>query len=275
VRGQIHEYVDGELGENAQVRYEEHVAECDGCRTLQVEVRSVKAAVAGKAARHGAPPYLAVRIRESVERPARPAFWESFRGILVRRPVALAAAFAVILVVLYFGPLNHNDYAVARDITRDCFEDHANCATSTLLSQHVFTRDPAELARILSVRTGKEIRIPDLSDLGHRLIEGHICHVRGETAIHVYYEDGDGDRISLFRVSGIPGSGDLGEEVDLGREAYIPPTDCWEKERANGMHILIWRGKTDCLSILLGPVSELVIERMVMSCVAAEDGGTM
>ena len=145
---------------------------CDGqCRSIVVEYRSVQSALVKKAARHKAPPYLGVRVRDRIESPARPGFWESVKAVFSRRPVALAAAFVIIVVSLWVLPSDRGGYVVASEVTRQCFEGHGRCADSAFLSQHIQTDQPAVLSRALTVRAGYDVKVPDLSAAGCTLVE--------------------------------------------------------------------------------------------------------
>jgi anti-sigma factor RsiW len=209
-------------------------------------------------------------VRERIESGTRPGFWEIMRAVFSRRrPVAVGVVFALILLALWIAPYPRNAYVVAEEVTRQCFEGHTRCALSGFLSEHVFTHDPADLGRILSVRTGRNVSVPDLSEAGYTLVEGHVCSVCGEPAIHIYYDDPEGERISLFRISGIEERGALGEKLDLDVEAYVPPRKCWKDQEERGMHVLIWRSESGCVSVVLGHESQEEIEEMVHSCSAS------
>jgi anti-sigma factor RsiW len=253
IRKQVHEYVDGEIGDATVV--EEHVTRCEDCKTILVEVRSVKKAVGSKAARQAAPAHLVVRVRQRLDQKekAKPRF--RFREFISLRPVSVLAVI-VLLVAWYFGIHSRNEYALAREVTRECFAGHERCENSPKLAEHIFTSDAQVLSASLSKRVGVPVHIPDLTAAGYKLVEGHECFVGERLSGHAYFAGIENEiQLSFFCVPGRSGNGALGDRLQLRLDAYVPPTDCWKTELEKGMNIVIWRRGKDRLCVLLGQVA--------------------
>lgn len=271
VRKQVHEYLDGEIGETASVEMDQHFVDCDGCRTLVVEFRSVKTAVEGKAARRQAPRYLAVRIRQRIEEKGQARSWVRIWDYVSPRPV-LAFVILALVVTSYVHFQFRNNYALARELTRDCFAGHEGCENSPKLPEHIFTSDVTELNTALSGVMGITVRIPDLAAAGYDLVEGHDCNVGQRRSAHAYFDGRANDqRLSFFCVPAASGNGSLGDPIGVGFPAFVPPTDCWENELEEGMNIALWRSGVDRLCVLLGHISRQELEDILEVCVAPSE----
>lgn len=272
VRRQLHEYVDGETCEAAGVEVLRHIAECDGCRALLAEIRSVKSAITKKAARSPAPPYLAVRVRERLDReaagPRRAGIWE----FLSLRPVQVLVV--LLVAAIFYVGVRSDRYAVAREVTQDCFTGHERCENSPLLPQHIFTSDPVLLAAQLSAKMNLPVHVPDLTAAGYQIIEGHDCLVGGRPSAHVYYaKAGNPHRISFFCVPGLADPGVLGMRMETAIEAYVPPADCWQNELAKGMNIALMRTGESQLCVLLGEMAREELESILEKCFGGSGSG--
>lgn len=263
VRKGIHAYLDGEMSEASSGEVDRHLAGCERCRRLVVEFRSVASAVGRTTVRHQAPPHLAVLVRQRLDaadaRRFRPSAWE----LLSRRPVSVFLVL-VLVITAWMVFRTEGQLALAREVTRDCFDGHRRCANSPLLPEHVFTADAKVLSQALSEKLGVPVEIPDLTSVGYSLIEGHNCSVRGQPSAHAYYRPaGKEGRISFFHIPGLSERGSLGEVLDVGIDAYTPPLDCWQAESQQGMNIVLWREGKSHVCVLLGPLPKPELEEVV------------
>ena len=191
---ELHAFVDGELAGKERAEVETALA------TAPEELRAVRAIadLNERLARHHAQ-----ILDEPI--PARMAALRAgpaLRWRLSARPARAAGLAALVLVAAGAGYL-------ARDLGRGNSAAQAAFVASALSAHQVFVpevRHPVEvgagdekhLVQWLTRRLGTEVRAPELSAEGWKLVGGRLLPDRGQAAAQFMYEDAQGRRLTLY-----------------------------------------------------------------------------
>ena len=131
-----------------------------------------------------------------------------------RRLVEIAAA--VCLVVLgglagwaardFAAPLTSSTPgAVARMVTADAIAAHRTFSVEVRHPVEVDAGQEAHLVQWLSKRLGRQLVVPDLASAGFRLMGGRLLPAEDGPAAQFMYENGNGERLTLYLRVGIGG----------------------------------------------------------------------
>jgi anti-sigma factor RsiW len=191
---ELHAFVDGELAAEERAEVEAALA------TAPEELRSLRAIadLNARLARHHA--HL---LDEPV--PARMAALTTSPALRRRLSVTPARAAAVAALVLVAAGAAY----LARDLGRGNGAAQAAFVASALSAHQVFVpevRHPVEvgageekhLVQWLTRRLGTEVRAPELSAEGWKLMGGRLLPDRGQAAAQFMYEDAKGRRLTLY-----------------------------------------------------------------------------
>ncbi|NKB48499.1 MAG: hypothetical protein GKS02_03930 [Alphaproteobacteria bacterium] len=128
------------------------------------------------------------------------------------RGAAIAAGFALLLSGVVAGWVVRGEFpagpgdavqvaAVTPPINTQVLMERATSA-------HMFSRDDdlrlasatdgGDMAQYISTRMGERVRVPQLSDLGYRLVGTRVLPDNGGPAAQFVFEDADGGRVSLY-----------------------------------------------------------------------------
>ena len=132
-----------------------------------------------------------------------------------RRRLAQIAA-AVCLIVLggiggwaardLTGPLSSlPPGAVARMITADAITAHRTFSVEVRHPVEVDAGQEAHLVQWLSKRLGRQLVVPDLAAAGFRLMGGRLLPAEDGPAAQFMYENGNGERLTLYLRTGVGG----------------------------------------------------------------------
>ena len=132
-----------------------------------------------------------------------------------RRRLAQIAA-AVCLIVLggiggwaardLTGPLSSlPPGAVARMITADAITAHRTFSVEVRHPVEVDAGQEAHLVQWLSKRLGRQLIVPDLTPAGFRLMGGRLLPAEDGPAAQFMYENGNGERLTLYLRTGVGG----------------------------------------------------------------------
>ena len=132
-----------------------------------------------------------------------------------RRQLGQIAA-AVCLIVLggiggwaareLMGPLSSlPPGAVARIITADAIIAHRTFSVEVRHPVEVDAGQEAHLVQWLSKRLGRQLIVPDLTPAGFRLMGGRLLPAEDGPAAQFMYENGNGERLTLYLRAGVGG----------------------------------------------------------------------
>jgi anti-sigma factor RsiW len=107
----------------------------------------------------------------------------------------------------------------AHTLTTDAIAAHRIFAVETRHPVEVGADQGTDLVQWLSHRLGRALVIPDLAALGFRLIGGRLLPSEGGPAAQLMYEDGKGERLTLYLRAGISGETKLHRQ-DRGLGAF-------------------------------------------------------
>ena len=192
---ELHAWVDGQLAEARRAAVEAALAADDGLaartaawRAQNEEIR----ALFGAAAQEPVPRRL---------RPRRIAARRNRRRWLA--PIAASVAgLAIGLAGGWFAHDRLDDGAVvvaSRHVASQALSAHRVYAVEVLHPVEVFADQEAHLVKWLSKRLGHQIRTPDLTSLGFRLVGGRLLPAEGGApAAQLMYEDASGRRVTVY-----------------------------------------------------------------------------
>jgi anti-sigma factor RsiW len=137
-----------------------------------------------------------------------------------RRLAQVAAAIAVLILGgvagwagrELVGPLGWGETTVARMIIVDAIAAHRTFAVELRHPVEVPSSQQAHLGEWLSNRLGRPLVVPDLTALGLQLMGGRLLPSEGGPAAQLMYDDGRGDRLTLYLRVGITGETTLYQE---------------------------------------------------------------
>ena len=193
-------YVDGELGHDATLAADAHLAQCLECRARVEQERRFRQLLR-RHPRESAPPELRAAIQASLRRRARRA---ALRPWLVA-PLAAAA----VLVALALLPLRPSPSLVS-----ELVDKHIAYAQIEQPAEFA-SPDPGAVEAWLRDRGGLRATVVDYSMAGIRLVGARIADAQEQRAAYVLYEKGH----TLLSVFMVPTAG---QAVDLGgpRRSY-------------------------------------------------------
>ncbi len=192
---ELHAWLDGQLAEERRAAVEAAVAADDALaararayRTQNEEIR----ALFGEAALEPVPRHL---------RPHRIAARQNRRRWLM--PLAASVVWLAIgLAGGWFGHDRlHRDPAVdpSRYVASQALSAHRVYAVEVRHPVEVFADEEAHLVKWLSKRLGHQIRTPDLSSQGFRLVGGRLLPAEGGApAAQFMYENAAGRRVTVY-----------------------------------------------------------------------------
>ncbi len=183
-------YVDGELGVDAMLAAQLHVAECPRCQRMVEHERQFRQLLR-RQPQESAPPEFRARVLTRVRREARRTWRVPWSAAAPALGTAVAAA-VLVLVLLQpgvdrSGPLLRE--LVAQHIAFAQVDRPAEFATA----------DRAELEDWLRQRAGFRATVPDYSPAGIRLLGARIAGIGEHKAAYVLYEKGR-TLLSVFMV---------------------------------------------------------------------------
>jgi anti-sigma factor RsiW len=104
------------------------------------------------------------------------------------------------------GPLSPSaPAAVAGIITADAIAAHRTFSVEVRHPVEVDAAQEAHLVQWLSKRLGRQLVVPDLTAVGFRLMGGRLLPAEDGPAAQFMYEDGNGERLTLYLRTGIGG----------------------------------------------------------------------
>ena len=117
-----------------------------------------------------------------------------------RRRAMLAASLVVTLGAGIAGGWQARDvsYAAAHPPMQDALEAYRTFATDRLRPVEMGASDAGMLENWLSSRIGRPMSLPDLGAYGFKLLGGRLLSTSDGPAALVMYQDGQGQRISLY-----------------------------------------------------------------------------
>jgi anti-sigma factor RsiW len=262
----ISRYVDGDLFEEERRAFE---AALDGNPSLHEDVRATQAvkAALSRVTYHNAPPELVIRVREELERAeARSRRPERFVwGVRWLRPALGLAAAMVVMFVFNLGD-SPQRVALAEEVTDQCCAGHWRCCKPENRARHQQTSDPKELEPYLTTELkGVEITVPDLSQRGLTLIEGHVCSVLEIPTAHVYYE-APGVCLSYYVIHGDIEEGVLGKRIPGPLDAYALPEEYWKGRTDENLRGILWWCPKNCLCLVIADLTESELTELVRQC---------
>jgi anti-sigma factor RsiW len=262
----ISRYVDGDLFEEERREFEAALAEDP---SLREELRATEAvkAVVSRVKYHNAPPELVIRVREELER-AETRFRRPARfvwGVRWLRPALGLAAAMVVIFVFNLGD-SPQRVALAEEVTDQCCAGHWRCCKPENRKRHKQTSNPKELEPYLKTELkGVEITLPDLSQRGLTLIEGHVCSVLEMPAAHVYYE-APGVCLSYYVIHGDIEEGVLGKRIPGLLDAYTLPEEYWKGRTDENLRGILWWCSQGCLCLVIADLTESELMELVRQC---------
>jgi anti-sigma factor RsiW len=95
--------------------------------------------------------------------------------------------------------------AVARMITADAITAHRTFSVEVRHPVEVDAGQEAHLVQWLSKRLGRQLVVPDLAPAGFRLMGGRLLPAEDGPAAQFMYENGNGERLTLYLRTGVGG----------------------------------------------------------------------
>jgi anti-sigma factor RsiW len=95
--------------------------------------------------------------------------------------------------------------AVARMITADAISAHRTFSVEVRHPVEVDAGQEAHLLQWLSKRLGRQLAVPDLASAGFRLMGGRLLPAEDRPAAQFMYENGRGERLTLYLRTGVGG----------------------------------------------------------------------
>lgn len=192
---ELHAWIDGQLGEDRLRAVEEAVA-ADPVLAAKAEAYAAQnrelAALFGAVADEPLPDRL-YTVRLAARRSRR------------RWLVPVAASVAWLAIGILGGWLGNEWVSerplveASRHVAAEAVSAHRVYAVEVLHPVEVFADQESHLVKWLSKRLGHDIRTPDLSPLGFRLVGGRLLPAEGgEPAAHFLYEDEAGRRVTVY-----------------------------------------------------------------------------
>ena len=93
--------------------------------------------------------------------------------------------------------------AVARTVTADAIAAHRTFAVEVRHPVEVDAGQEAHLVQWLSKRLGRQLFVPDLAVAGFRLMGGRLLPAEAGPAAQLMYQNGSGDRLTLYLRAGV------------------------------------------------------------------------
>ncbi len=183
-------YVDGELGVEAMLAAQLHVAECPRCQSLAEHERQFRQLLR-RQPRESAPPEFRARSLARCRLEARRArLWPW----LTAAPALGAAAAAAVLVLALFQPGAGRSGALVGELVGQ----HVAFAQIERPAEFA-SADRAELESWLRQRAGFRATVPDYSAAGIRLLGARVAGIGEHSAAYVLYAKGH-TLLSVFMV---------------------------------------------------------------------------
>ena len=227
-RARLDAFLDGELAADARHDVDEHLAQCEACRTELEARRALRQTLRGAFLRSAAhrpdEGFLAKARATAIARDRSvPRHWASVTGWLgVAAALLLVAGFVWMVTSLPGAPGVPSEMAA---ISAHAAGDHRNCALHVALSETPISLD--EAARRYEPAYGglrEAVARSTPVEAGHvQLVEAHACVFRGRRFAHLVFRRGEhvisllvtptrGDGIAVAgttHLSACPASGDL------------------------------------------------------------------
>lgn len=196
----IHLYADGELGETARARAEQHLSICDSCRAKYDAILAIRGKLQSSCASERAPGYLATRILTNIDSIAEEddvkiGFFDRIRLLIMNlkttRAVALGMAFGLVMLMVLF-PSEQGLSHIAGDLAKE-YVGYAH-KTSTL---PVDMNNHSEVESYFHEQLGIKTRIPAVLASEFELTGACIVQIDNISTAHVRYTN-DKVECSLF-----------------------------------------------------------------------------
>ncbi len=191
----LHAYVDGELDASRRLQVEAWLAGHPGDAARVHDYRHIRERLHRRF-----DPVLAESPPESVAAPgARP-------GVPARR--AAVAALMLVSAALGWWSRGPAEAPVQADLVQPAAFAHRVYSTDLRRPVEIPAGERVSLDRWISQRMHTELQAPDLSRQGLRLIGGRLLPSTDRMAAQFMYEDGDGQRVTVYvrRIAGGDGS---------------------------------------------------------------------
>lgn len=193
-------YVDGELGHDATLQANGHLAQCPECRGRLEQERQFRGLLR-RQPRESAPPELRASVHASIRRRARLAALRPWLAV----PVAAAALLLAVALPGLRTPSSLVGDLVDKHITYAQIEQPAEFASE----------NPSAVEAWLRERGGLRATVADYSGSGIRLVGARIADAQEQKAAYVLYEKGH----TLLSVFMVPTAG-RAVDLDGPRRSY-------------------------------------------------------
>ncbi len=198
IRELLDAYVDDELDLISAREIEQHLRDCDGCRSMQQQVRGLREALATAAPAYHAPAHLRRSIRAALPQEANTA--ESvFPPWLTFATGAVCAALLLAFLFFQFTRTSRGN-AIADEVV-------ANHVRS-LLATHLVDVASSDQHTVKPWFDGKVDFAPDVHDFsmsGFPLVGGRLDYLEGKTVVALVYQRNK-HPINVFIVPGSAGN---------------------------------------------------------------------
>ncbi len=196
----IHLYADGELGETARARVEEHLSICDDCRIKYKTIMIIRQELATACIAEKAPGYLATRIKANLDNidnteSVSLGVFDRFRMMLMNfkgsKAAATAFAFGLVLMfVLFPGEQGLSSMAGELAQAHVSYPDRVSAMS-------INSESSEQVGAFLSGNLGIAVKLPQKLSGDVHLTGARIVEIDGMKAAHAYYADND-MQCSLF-----------------------------------------------------------------------------
>jgi anti-sigma factor RsiW len=203
---ELHAYIDGQLPPKRAAAVEAHLANHPEEQARFSQYAEQRQALRSAfAAQVGGPLPPRLRVAHVLEERPRRRY---------RRLAQIAAAIGLIVLSGIGGWAAHDltglvsslpPGAVARMITADAIAAHRTFSVEVRHPVEVDAGQEAHLVQWLSKRLGRQLVVPDLAAGGFRLMGGRLLPAEDGPAAHFMYENGNGERLTLYLRVGVGG----------------------------------------------------------------------
>jgi anti-sigma factor RsiW len=176
----IHPYIDGELDAANATDMEQHLRECEECRSAELRIRSLRTALANSSPGFRAPSQLRADIRSAIRRETKSTGDSQPTWLGWLAPVAALALLIIGSVFL------QNSRATRDRIVDEVIADHVR----SLLATHLVDVASSDQHTVKPWFNGKIDFAPEVRDFageGFPLIGGRLDYLKGETVVALVY----------------------------------------------------------------------------------------